>query len=66
MIYKINGVDAYKIVPADIKFIIYSYNGTFALVMSDQPIDNFLESYPDNELTTILSDPLYRQPCKDC
>jgi hypothetical protein len=66
MIYKINGVDAYKIATGNTKFIIYSADGTFALVTADQPIDNFLESYLDSELSNLLSNSLYRQPCKDC
>lgn len=62
MIYKIFGKDA----KTPEQFIIFSVDGTYALVRSDTDIDEYLEKYPESELNSLLNDTLYQQPCKDC
>lgn len=62
MIYKILGKAAQN---AE-QFIIFSVDGTYALIRSDVDIEGYLEKYPDTALSELYRDPLYQQPCKDC
>lgn len=62
MIYKILGKD----VSDASQFIIFSFDGTYALVRSEIDIDGYIEKYPETELSNLYRDPLFRQPCKDC
>jgi hypothetical protein len=66
MIYKINGSDAYKSAEDNADFIIFSFDGSYALVRSNTTLDYAIESYSEDNLSSLLSDPLYTQPCKDC
>ena len=66
MIYKINGNDLTGVLVNGGKFIIFSYDGSFALVRSDELIENALETYEESQMNDLYNDPLYKQPCKDC
>ena len=66
MIYKINGNHLTGVLVNGGKFIIFSYDGTFALVRSDEEIVGALDVYNESQLTELYNDPLYKQPCKDC
>jgi hypothetical protein len=66
MIYKINGKNLTDAMVNGGKFIAFSYDGTFALVRSQDPISDALEAYEESELQILFNDPLYKQPCKDC
>ena len=68
MIYKINGSDVYSVTSNGAQFIIFSTDGEFALVKSNETIEESLEIYADENLNSLLHDPLFRQPhpCEDC
>lgn len=66
MIYKIYGNEITAALVNDCKFIIFSFDGQYALVRSDSPIPNALEEYEESQMDSLYTDPLYRQPCKDC
>jgi hypothetical protein len=66
MIYKINGKNLTSAMVNGGGFIAFSYNGVFALVRSQDPINDALEVYEESELQILFNDPLYKQPCKDC
>lgn len=66
MIYKINGNKLTDVLVNGGGFIIFSYDGLFALVRSQDPISDALEVYEESELQILFNDPLYKQPCKDC
>ena len=66
MIYKILGKDVCDALVNDAKFIIFSFDGEFALVSSDVDVSNYILSYHDGDLGALKNDPLYKQPCKDC
>jgi hypothetical protein len=66
MIYKIYGNQITAALINDEQFIIFSFDGQYALVKSDIPILDFLEQYDETQMDSLYADPLYRQPCKDC
>lgn len=66
MIYKIYGNQLTAAIVNDSKFIIFSFDGQYALVRSDSPVANALEQYEESDMNSLYQDPLYRQPCKDC
>jgi hypothetical protein len=66
MIYKINGNDLTGVLVNGGKFIIFSYDGVFALVRSDEEIVGALDVYNESQLTELYNDPLYKQPCENC
>jgi len=66
MIYKINGSKVYDATINGAQFIIFSFDGEFALVKSDSDVSDYLEKYPDSDLSSLYDLPLYKQPCKDC
>jgi len=66
MIYKIYGKHLTEALINGGKFIIFSYDGTFALVRSDEEIVGALDVYNESHLAELYNDSLYKQPCKDC
>lgn len=66
MIYKIYGNQIADALVNNAKFIIFSFDGEFALVRSESSLLNFLEEYEETQIDSLYADPLYRQPCKDC
>ena len=66
MIYEILGKDLYNILNNGAQFIIFSFDGEYALVRSDTSIETALEVYTETDLPILYNDPLYKQPCKDC
>ena len=66
MIYKINGNDLTGVLVNGGKFIIFSYDGAFALVRSDEEIVGALDVYNESQLAELYNDPLYKQPCENC
>ena len=66
MIYKIYGNQIADALVNNAKFIIFSFDGEFALVRSESSLPNFLEEYKETQIDSLYADPLYRQPCKDC
>jgi hypothetical protein len=66
MIYKIYGNQITSALVDGAKFIIFSFDGQYALVRSDSPLTNALEQYEETQMDSLYADPLYRQPCKDC
>lgn len=66
MIYKIYGNQLNSALINDAKFIMFSFDGQYALVRSDSPIPDSLEQYDETQMDSLYADPLYRQPCKDC
>jgi hypothetical protein len=66
MIYKIYGNQLTAALVNDSKFIIFSFDGQYALVKSDVAPSNALEEYEESFMGELYNDPLYKQPCKDC
>jgi hypothetical protein len=66
MIYKIYGNQLTAALINDAKFIIFSFDGQYALVRSDSPLTDSLQEYEESDMDSLYQDPLYRQPCKDC
>ena len=66
MIYKILGKDVCDALVEGSRFITFSFDGEFALIISDVEISNWLSKHADSELDTLRNAPLYKQPCKDC
>jgi hypothetical protein len=66
MIYKINGNKLTDALVNSGSFVIFSYDGAFALVRSQDPISDALEVYEESDLQTLFIDPLYQQPCTEC
>jgi hypothetical protein len=66
MIYKIYGNELTAALVNDAKFIIFSFDGQYALIRSDSPLTSALEQYEESQLDSLYADSLYRQPCKDC
>ena len=66
MIYKIYGKQLTESLINDAKFIIFSFDGQYALVRSDSLLPDAFEQYEESQLDSLYADPLYRQPCKDC
>jgi hypothetical protein len=66
MIYKIYGNQLSDALSNNAKFIIFSFDGEYALVRSDSPLTDIIEQYDETQMNSLYSDPLYRQPCKDC
>lgn len=66
MIYKINGNKVTDVLINGGKFLVFSYDGTFALIRSNEIISDALEIYEESSLNELFNDPLYKQPCKDC
>lgn len=66
MIYKIYGNSVCDALVNGAQFIIFSFDGQYALVRSETEIANSLETYGESELLQLYKDPLYKQPCKDC
>jgi hypothetical protein len=66
MIYKIYGNQLTEALINGGKFIIFSFDGQFALVRSDTPLPDTLQQYEETQMNSLYTDPLYRQPCRDC
>jgi hypothetical protein len=66
MIYKIPGKSLYDAQTNGAQFIVFSFDGEFALVRSDSEVVGNLETYEESQLSSLFNDPLYKQPCKDC
>lgn len=66
MIYKIHGNSVCDALVNGAQFIIFSFDGQYALVRSETEINGSLESYNESELDGLFNDALYKQPCKDC
>lgn len=66
MIYKILGKDLCDAIVNGAQFIIFSFDGKYALVRSDTAIENVLDVYSEIDLLTLYNDPLYKQPCENC
>jgi hypothetical protein len=66
MIYKIYGNQLTAALVNDSKFIIFSFDGKYALVRSDSPVPDAVEQYEESYISELYKDPLYTQPCKDC
>ena len=66
MIYKIYGNQLSDALSNNAKFIIFSFDGEYALVRSDSPLTDTIEQYDETQMNSLYADPLYRQPCKDC
>lgn len=66
MIYKIYGNSVCDALVNGAQFIIFSFDGQYALVRSEIEIVNSLETYSESELSQLYKDPLYKQPCKEC
>jgi hypothetical protein len=66
MIYKIYGNQLTAALINDAKFIIFSFDGQYALVRSDSPLTDSLQEYEESDMDSLYQDSLYRQPCKDC
>lgn len=66
MIYKIHGNKVCDALVNGAKFIIFSWNGEYALVRSEDAITDCVEIYNESDLNSLYDDPLYKQPCKDC
>lgn len=67
MIYKINSSNIPDALSKNYKLIILSNDSLFALVQKENNNDLlFLEEYNDNTLNTLLSLPIWKQPCVNC
>lgn len=66
MIYKIHGNEVGDALENGAKFLIFSSNGFYALVRSENTIVDSIETYEETNLSNLYEDPLYKQPCKDC
>ena len=66
MIYKILGKDLYNTIINGAQFIVFSFDGEYALVKSDTAIEIALAVYAELDLPALYNDPIYKQPCKDC
>lgn len=66
MIYKILGKDLCDAIVNGAQFIIFSFDGKYALIRSDTVIENVLDVYSEIDLLTLYNDPLYKQPCENC
>ncbi len=66
MIYKILGSCLTDALATGGEFIIFSSDGTYALVKSKSEIKGSLSTYNESELSKLYNDPLFKQPCKDC
>lgn len=66
MIYKLYGNSLCDALVNGAQFIIFSFDGKYALVRSKSSIANSLETYSESDLPMLYKDPLYTQPCKDC
>ena len=65
MIYEINTSDIPSAFANGASLIIISADSQLALVQSESPIE-CLASYNDSELSILMNDNKWRQPCKDC
>lgn len=66
MIYKIYGKDLCEALVNGARFLIFSFDGEYALVKSDITLNKFIEQYDESSIEELYGDPLYRQPCKEC
>jgi hypothetical protein len=66
MIYKIYGNQLTEALINGGKFIIFSFDGQYAIVRSETPLEDVLEEYEESHMSSLYEDPLYKQPCKDC
>lgn len=66
MIYKITNSNLTDALVAGARLLVYSSDGAFVLVRSDQELSYALEIYNESSITQLFEDPLYKQPCKDC
>lgn len=65
MICEINVADLPSAFASGASLIIISGDSSLALVRTEAPID-CLESYDDTQLSNLMSEAKWRQPCKDC
>ena len=65
MIYEINTTDISSALASGAVLIIISWDSSAALVKSYIAID-CIASYEDDQLSSLLNDAKWRQPCKDC
>jgi hypothetical protein len=66
MIYKIYSNQLTEELINDNKFIMFSFDGQYALIRSESTFLNALEQHEETQLKFLYADLLYRQPCKDC
>ena len=65
MICEINVADLPSAFASGASLIIISGDSSLALVRTETPID-CLGSYDDAQLSTLMSEAKWHQPCKDC
>lgn len=65
MIYEINTTDIPTALQSGASLIIISADSQMALVQSVNPIE-CIASHEDTELSTLIKEAKWRQPCKDC
>ena len=65
MIYEINTSDIPSALASGAILIIISGDSTVALVKSYITMDCIM-SYDENQLSSLLNETKWRQPCKDC
>lgn len=65
MIYEININDVPAALTNGASIIIVSGDSSLALVQSPTPIES-LASYENGQLSLLLAETKWRQPCKDC
>lgn len=68
MIYKITIVGVPTVINRGGRLIIISADNMAALVsdITDTSELNILEEYNDNLLSSLLEDPVWKQPCTNC
>lgn len=65
MIYEISTIDIPLALAIGATLIIISADSSVALVKSYIAIDA-IASYEDDQLTSVMNETKWRQPCKDC
>jgi hypothetical protein len=68
MIFEINGNDLYRVIQNNAILLCMSTNGDKALVMGENiDLDIVVYNQFDNsDVTDLLWEPTWRQPCKEC
>lgn len=68
MIYQIHNKDVYDATLENGKIICWSMDGAYALISCNTILSSItiIEQFDDSELHSLLSLPLWRQPCPSC
>lgn len=66
MIFEITCSNMPAAISSGASIIIMSADSKSALVQAETIDVEYIQSYPDEELNTLLGDIKWRQPCKDC